>query len=96
MTKDNPEIMRLVVMRLADMHRRHPRQDNSRVCSLCRWQVGIFPTGQAALANFPEIPIVCQVCVLEKVPDAEVAVVLAPGGVEDIAREVRESYPVDS
>jgi hypothetical protein len=52
----------LVVMRLADMGRVHPGQDNSRVCSKCGERVGIYPSGQRALRNFPAMPVVCFVC----------------------------------
>jgi len=52
----------LIVMRLANMHRVHPRQDNSRVCAACSEQVGIYPSGQALLRRDPTIRIICDVC----------------------------------
>ena len=52
----------LIVMRLANMHRVHPRQDNSRVCAVCGEQVGIYPSGQAMLRRDPTIRIICDVC----------------------------------
>jgi hypothetical protein len=52
----------LIVMRLANMHRVHPRQDNSRVCAACGEQVGIYPSGQAMLAADPSIRLICDVC----------------------------------
>jgi hypothetical protein len=52
----------LIVMRLANMHRVHPRQDNSRVCATCGEQVGIYPSGQAMLAADPSIRLICDVC----------------------------------
>jgi hypothetical protein len=54
--------MLLIAMRLADMHRIHPKQDNSHVCSLCGETVGIYPSGQAGLRRFPELVIVCEIC----------------------------------
>jgi hypothetical protein len=52
----------LIVMRLADMTRVHPHQDESRVCSRCGERVGIYPSGQRALAAVPDLEIVCHVC----------------------------------
>lgn len=53
---------RLVVMRLADMQRVHPQQDDSKVCAVCGQQVGIYPSGQEALKHDPTMEIVCSVC----------------------------------
>jgi hypothetical protein len=54
----------LVVMRLTDMHRVHPEQDNSHVCAKCGEQVGIYPSGQAVLkARANDIRILCSHCV---------------------------------
>jgi hypothetical protein len=66
--------MILIVMRLADMHRVHPSQDNSRVCATCGEPVGIYPSGQRVLKTDPTIRIVCSRCR----PSADV-LVLAPG-----------------
>ena len=52
----------LLVMRLADMHRIHPNQDNSHVCSRCGHIVGIYPSGQDMIKIHPEVRIVCSVC----------------------------------
>lgn len=52
----------LLTMRLTDMTRKHPDQDESRVCSRCRQQVAIYPTGQKLLNDFPDLEIVCNVC----------------------------------
>jgi hypothetical protein len=74
----------LIVMRLANMHRVHPRQDNTRVCALCNEPVGIYPSGQAVLRDYPEVRLVCDEC-----RDQGAFMVLAPG-----AREERtESVP---
>jgi hypothetical protein len=74
----------LIVMRLANMHRVHPRQDNTRVCGLCNEQVGIYPSGQRALREYEGLRIVCDEC-----RDQSAFMLLAPG-----AREERtESVP---
>lgn len=64
----------LIVMRLADMRRVHPRQDDSRVCDLCGERVGIYPSGQAVLRHDPTTRIICSEC--REPADIEV---LAPG-----------------
>lgn len=79
-------IAELICMRLADMGRRHPDQDNSRVCSQCSTRVGIYPSGQQALALKPSLKIVCTVC-FEEAPPPD-AVFLAPGA----ENEPAESY----
>lgn len=54
----------LIVMRLADMHRVHPAQDDSRACAVCGERVGIYPSGQAVLKARPDdIRIICQHCI---------------------------------
>lgn len=77
----------LVVMRLEDMWRRHPRQDNSRVCSKCGEKVGIYPSGQSALKADPTLAIVCNVCSEPRGDDIPAA------PIEDIIREIEESKP---
>jgi hypothetical protein len=76
----------LVVMRLTDMHRVHPQQDNSRVCGTCGAQVGIYPSGQAILRERPATRIVCSHCYVPARHDVEM---LAPGA----EREPFESLP---
>jgi hypothetical protein len=56
------EPVRLVTMRLVDMHKVHPQQDNTRVCALCGETVGLYPSGQKALREHPKAKIICQVC----------------------------------
>jgi hypothetical protein len=51
----------LIVMRLADMKRVHPEQIESK-CSRCRHVVGVYPSGQQAMRDYPGIQLVCQVC----------------------------------
>ena len=52
----------LLVMRLCDMHRVHPGQDNSHVCERCGFQVGIYPSGQDMLKEHPDARILCSIC----------------------------------
>ena len=75
----------LIVMRLCDMHRVHPDQDDSKVCSKCGFQVGIYPSGQRILEQKPHMKIICNVCATF----SEYPVVLAPGAIE----EKKESKP---
>jgi hypothetical protein len=78
----------LIVMRLADMQRRHPAQDNSRFCPQCKHRVGIYPSGQGALKRDPTLTIRCQVC-NQGAP--LMVTTLLPGVIE----EVKESYDRD-
>lgn len=78
--------MPLLVMRLTDMHRVHPEQDNSRVCAECGHQVGIYPSGQAELARHPAMRIICNRCL-------EPGDVIIP--VPGVARELSESVPAE-
>jgi hypothetical protein len=71
----------LIVMRLADMQRRHPGQDNSRFCPQCKHRVGIYPSGQAALKRDSTLTIRCQVC-NEGAPLTVTA--LLPGVIEEV------------
>ena len=80
----------LVVMRLIDMRRIHPGQDNTRVCSKCGFQVGIYPSGQAALKANPGAVIICALCASPQESDeAQPA-----GSWPEIAQEVRDSQDV--
>lgn len=51
----------LIVMRLADMVRVHPKQITAR-CERCREHVGIYPSGQDVMRQMPDVEIVCQKC----------------------------------
>lgn len=74
--------MKLLVMRLTDMHRVHPNQDNSRVCSKCQQPVGIYPSGQKIIAQYPgDVELVCSVCD-EKEKGTKVQI-LAPGALQE-------------
>lgn len=85
--------VRLVVMRLIDMHKMHPQQDNSKVCALCGQPVGIYPSGQAAIRTEPTIEIVCSVCAAREHNRFEDTAIPASDPAT-IAQEVRDSYRV--
>ena len=78
----------LIAMRLADMLLVHPQQDNSRVCSKCGHQVGIYPSGQTVLAGEPNAVITCLVCAG---PQDRMA--LAPGALEEPFQSQRREVP---
>jgi hypothetical protein len=82
----------LVTMRLADMARRHPAQDDTHVCSTCGHAVGIYPSGQRALREHPDMKIICQVCACALPPEAIDA--LPAAGFDTIMAEKRASYDV--
>ena len=67
----------ILCMRLADMHRIHPDQDNTRVCARCGHTVGIYPSGQKMLRKFPTLEIVCQRC------SPNFTGILAPGAINE-------------
>jgi len=77
----------LLVMRLVDMGRIHPKQDNSKVCSKCGHQVGIYPTGQKWLKKYPKTVIICPQCVGPNYDGRAVA------PMSEMIQESRESYP---
>jgi hypothetical protein len=81
----------LIVMRLADMERVHPQQDNSHKCGRCQQQLGMYPSGQAALRANPSMEVVCQVCGLSDKFDI---VRPAAGGDAEMEAESLASIPV--
>lgn len=85
--------MALVVMRLVDMHRVHPLQDNSHVCSKCGERVGIYPSGQKALRGNPAMLIICAVCT-EKEADVRGDVAEPAAPISEILQEIRDSRDV--
>ena len=87
----------LVAMRLTDMYKIHPQQDNSHVCAECGQGVGIYPTGQRALSHNPGMTIMCSVCALKEYDGRDLAepVEVRPAGRwDEIAQEFRDSKPV--
>jgi hypothetical protein len=81
----------LVAMRLADMTKWHPAQDNSRVCGKCGQPVGVYPSGQRILRLHPDVAIVCQVCVSKDKTPAEC---LPAAPMAEIAQESRDSIEI--
>lgn len=82
----------LIVMRLADMWKRHPDQNNSRVCNRCGAPVGIYPSGQLALKENPELLIICIQCISIKNINEEVEIIPAAVDMEALHREITESF----
>jgi hypothetical protein len=82
----------LVTMRLSDMSRMHPAQDDSHVCSGCGHAVGIYPSGQAALRKWPEMKVICSHCAVQR-PAGEIENVLA-ADFDTIMQEGRDSFDV--
>ena len=80
----------LVTMRLKDMTRVHPAQDDTKVCSKCGAPVGIYPSGQRALRNNPAIKIVCSVCAFAT-PGTSLDVVQPVGSLGEMWQESRDS-----
>jgi len=77
-----------VVMRHVDMVRVHPKQDNTKTCSICGQRVGIYPSGQAALKRDPSLTVICQVCDARLPHHGPTA--LAPGASREPFESVRK------
>jgi hypothetical protein len=82
----------LVTMRIADMTRMHPAQDDSHVCGECGHPVGLYPSGQAALRKYPAMKILCSVCAITR-PAGEIENIAA-ADFETIMEESRASFDV--
>lgn len=80
----------LVAMRLSDMTRMHPRQDDSKACSKCGCQVGLYPSGQKVLTHNPKMRIICNVCIQGEPP----AVNMSAAPLDEIIQESRDSLDV--
>jgi hypothetical protein len=74
--------MELIVMRLQDMHRVHPKQIKGR-CSQCKAEVAIYPSGQKVMQDFPDVRVVCSHC-----RDPGQGALLAPGAREESKQSV--------
>jgi hypothetical protein len=74
----------LIVMRLADMKRVHPEQVEAQ-CSKCGEVVGVYPSGQQVMRDYPDTKLICQVC---KTPGE--SAVLAPGARQEAAQSRRK------
>jgi hypothetical protein len=82
----------LVTMRLEDMARMHPAQDDTHVCSTCGQRVGIYPSGQRALRQWPKMRVICQVCACAR--PAELIDNMPAADFDTIMQERRESRDV--
>lgn len=88
MSKQRPNAI-LLVMRLANMRRVHPKQIQA-ICSQCKEPVGIYPSGQQALARFPNIPIICFECR----PQNAGCYIMAPGsGRKELSEATCQASP---
>lgn len=76
----------LIVMRLKNMVRVHPDQITAR-CSQCNEEVGIYPSGQKAMQDMPDLVPVCSVC---KGPFDSISAPLAPGAAKEPFESVRK------
>ena len=80
----------LIVMRLQDMTRIHPLQDDSHVCSICQSPVGIYPSAQRELKRHPSLKIICNPCAArDQLPDDEIRIA---GGIEALGTELEQSH----
>lgn len=66
-------MIELIVMRLADMKRVHPKQIES-TCSGCGHVVAVYPSGQEIMHGNKHVKLICNVC---RTPGPAAA--LAPG-----------------
>jgi hypothetical protein len=82
----------LVTMRIADMTRMHPAQDDTHVCAECGHAVGLYPSGQAALRRWPRMKIICAPCACKRDP-GEIENVAA-ADFDTIMAESRDSLKV--
>jgi hypothetical protein len=86
--EDEMRTPELLVMRLVDMGRIHPGQDNSHKCSRCGYQVGIYPSGQDFLRKNDTARIVCTICA-----DVSSKSIIFEAPSDQIIQEMRESLP---
>ena len=84
--------IRLVAMRLVDMHKVHPEQVVMD-CACCGAKVGVYPTGQKVLRLAPgPVEVYCHICAARQLDKDDTA---APAGSRaEILQEIRDSTPV--
>lgn len=90
--KEPPPMMTLAAMRLKDMRRVHPEQDETHVCAQCGERVGIYPSGQQLLKDHPDLVVVCHLCALCARSSERAAHDLAAPA-EVIVQEILQSKP---
>lgn len=74
----------LIVMRLAEMVRVHPRMITDKTCDDCGHQVGIYPSGQNVIRQNQSTRIVCNHC------QSPEGAQLAPGAAIEPFQSVRK------
>ena len=85
--------IRLIAMRLIDMHKTHPQQVTMD-CAVCGEKVGVYPTGQKMLRLTPgPVEVVCHVCAAKEY-DPGLDEDMAAGSVDEIVQEVLDSRDV--
>ena len=82
----------LVTMRIADMTRMHPAQDDTHVCAECGAPVGIYPSGLRALRKWPRMKVICVHCAMER--PAELIENMAAADFETLMQERADSIKV--
>jgi hypothetical protein len=82
----------LVTMRIADMTRMHPAQDDSHACAECGHACALYPSGQAALRKWPTMKVICAHCACKR-PRHEIENMPA-ADFDTIMQEGRESVKV--
>jgi hypothetical protein len=80
----------IVCMRLDQMQYKHPDQNNSKKCGLCGARVGIYPSGQRALAKDSRLQIICNVCAEKTDFWFDLKVIEAPGAIEEAIEQRRK------
>lgn len=82
-------------MRLGDMWKHHPRQNNDYICSQCKERVGIYPTGMRQIKFDPSIIIKCIYCIdMKNLVSDDVAIHPAAFDVDELVEEMKESVIV--
>ena len=79
-------------MRLADMTRMHPAQDDTHVCGECGAPVGIYPSGLRALRKWPRMKVICAICAVKR--PAELIETMPAADFDTIMAESRDSIKV--
>jgi hypothetical protein len=82
----------LVTMRIADMTKMHPAQDDTHTCAECGHPVGIYPSGMAALRKWPKMQVLCVHCAVRR-PE-QIIENMAAADFETLMAERRDSYDV--
>jgi hypothetical protein len=90
MSKEGGPIM-MICTRLKDQTVMHPDQ-TQELCSQCQHMVSVYPTGQRAIKNYPDMKIICTVCAKDALEPGDV--VAPAGSLKEFIQEARSSVPV--